>query len=226
MRRDPATARLRALSALLGCALLLWLLALLGLGGWAGEGEAGVPAPWTLPQREAAAERLDTPDAYAEIGARPLFSAGRRPQPFVLDADGDASASGPEFVLTGVLMTSTLNVAILTPGDGGEPVQVHPGEGLPGRPDWQLHSLAPRHALFQTPDGLIRFDLRGIDADAAPLVPELTAPVQAEEADQGALNGSVHNQEHQARIEAIRRRVAERRAQQRDEQAVLPHSNQ
>jgi len=222
MPANPASARGRLLLVLAGSALLLWLLALLGLGGGVGEGTPAEPSPWVLPEHEASRERLQALEVYAEIGARPLFNPGRRPQPFVIDTGAAGKTSGPEFALSGVVITQSLNLVILTPGDGDEPVQVHLGEALPGRPGWQLHTLAPRHALFQTPEGPVRFDLRGVQDVVNP-----PAPASAAEAgrDERALNGVIHNQEHQARIEAVRRRVAERRAQQQDEPAVSSHSN-
>jgi len=230
MDRDPARARMWLFSALSGSALLLWLLALLGLGGWVDEGEITPPPAWALPERETAVERLGALEAYAHIGARPLFNESRRPQPFVLDHGVNGNASGAEFALSGVLITPALNLAILTPDDGGVPVQVHLGEVFPGRPEWQLHTLAPRHAVFQTPDGPVRLDLRSVEDSQAPPVPAPAMDAgQILDSGPDPLNGRVHHQEHQARIEAVRRRVAERRTQLQAEQAeqvTSSHSNQ
>jgi len=218
MRRDPVAARLWAVSSLAAAAALLWIAALFGLGGWTGGAPPASAPLWTLPQREATAGHLGAPEAYAEIGARPLFTRDRRPQPFVIDAGESASASTPEFILTGVLLTPTLEVAILTPGEGGEPVRVQRGEALPGRPGWHLRALAPRQAVFDTPGGLIRLELRGSN-DAT--VPVLAVPGGGT-ADAGgpAPNDGVRSAEHQARIEAVRQRVAERRAQLREQAAT------
>jgi len=218
MRRDPAVARLWLVSSLAAAAALLWIAALFGLGGWTGGAPPAAVPPWTLPPREAAAGRLGEPEAYAEIGARPLFTRDRRPKPFVIDAGETTSTSAPELILTGVLITPTLEVAILTPGEGGEPVRVQRGEALPGRPGWHLRALAPRQAVFDTPDGLIRLELRGSHDAAAPVL----AVPGGGAADAGGQipNDGVRSAEHQARIEAVRQRVAERRAQLREQAAT------
>jgi len=218
MRSDPATARRWVVLALAAAAGLLWIMTLFGLGGWTGGAPPAAAPPWTLPPREAAAGYLGAPEAYAEIGTRPLFTRDRRPQPFVIDAGESASASAPEWVLTGVLLTPTLEVAILTPGEGGEPVRVQRGEALPGRPGWHLRALAPRQAVFDTPDGLIRLELRGSNAAAAPVLAVPGGGAAA--AGRQIPNDGVRSAEHQARIEAVRRRVAERRAQLSEQAAT------
>jgi len=100
MRRDPAAAQRWLVWALVAAAGLLWIAAVFGLGGGIG-GEPRAAAPlWTLPPRAAPAERLAAPEAYVEIGTRPLFTHDRRPQPFVIDTGEAVSARAPEFVLT------------------------------------------------------------------------------------------------------------------------------
>jgi len=177
MPADPASARLRALLVLTGAAALLWLCALLGLGGWTGEVAAIDVPPWTLPEHAATAAAVDSEDTWMVIGERPLFTPDRKPQPFMIDAGDTGNASAADFTLTGVLITPALEVAILTPAAGGEAVRVRRGEEFPGRHGWQLHELAPRHVLFQTPGGLVRFDLRGSDeATALPTSPRTGNP--------------------------------------------------
>jgi len=230
MPGDAARARRWLLLVLAGTAALLWLLTLSGLGGWmALDGEAQAPPPPALAGGDVtASERLEALEAYADVGSRPLFTPDRRPHPFVIDAEQDDAVSQTDFTLTGVMMTPTLEMAILTPRDGGDPVRVHKGEGLPDRAGWQLMQVEPRRVVFQTPEGARQFELSGADAEAGALmaVPGGNGAGSNASSSRSAQTDAARNLEHQARIEAVRRRIAERRAQLRQEQAASPGSVQ
>ena len=83
MRVEGIAPRTWLLGTLAGWALLVWLLALLGMGNRVQhlpEDPSLVPR---LPQLATAPpERLGPLSQYSEISARPLFSEDRRPQPF------------------------------------------------------------------------------------------------------------------------------------------------
>ena len=73
----------------------------------------------------AQADRIGTIAQYAETAQRPLFSEDRRPQPFSLQPQGDDNAQQQfDFVLTSVLITPKLSMAIITPTNGGEPIRM------------------------------------------------------------------------------------------------------
>jgi len=216
---------------LAGGAALLWLLTLFGLGGWSNfDGAVETSPPLVLDEVEVAnSERLDALDAYADVSRRPLFAADRRPRPFVIDVGQGDAVSQTDFILTGVMLTPILEMAILTPRDGGDPVKLHRGDDLADRPGWQLIQIEPRRVLFQTPEGVRQFELSGGDGGIGT---RMAAP-----GGDGAVGMSLdspgrprtdaaRNLEHQARIEAVRRRMAERRAQLPQEQAAPSSSVQ
>jgi len=234
MSGDARAARRWLLSVLTGMAALLWLLTLSGLGGWIElDGAAQAPQsplPALTDVNAAASERLDALEAYADVGNRPLFMPDRRPHLFVIDAGQDGALIQTDFTLTGVMMTPSLEMAILTPRDGGDPVRVHKGEGLPDRSGWELILVEPRRVVFQTPEGARQFELSAADGGAAPLMVlpggDGAAANASMASPRSAQTDAARNLEHQARIEAARRRIAERRAQLRQEQVASPDSVQ
>jgi len=227
---DARAARRWLLSVLAGTAALLWLLTLFGLGGWIDlDGTVQAPPPALLADVDAAtSERLDALEAYADVGSRPLFTPDRRPHPFVIDAGQGDAVIQTDFSLTGVMMTPSLEMAILTPRDGGDPVRVHKGDGLPDRSGWQLILVEPRRVVFQTPEGVRQFELSGADGGIAPslTLPSGDGAASNVSSPRSAQTDAARNLEQQARIEAARRRIAERRAQLRQEQEASPGSVQ
>ena len=144
------------LAALAGWALLLWVLAVAGLGR-----SVRVPADdptlaQALPRLPApGTERLGAPGQYAQIGDRSLFSENRRYQRFVINPDDDKADPAEQFdyILTSVLIAPTVNMAILQPAGGGDPIRVKLGEAPEPSPSWVLHSVAARSATFLGPGG-------------------------------------------------------------------------
>ena len=220
-----------------GWALLVWLGALLGMGGRIADPPVVAPAP--LPQPgPVRADRMGPLVQYAEAGSRPLFTQDRRPRTFVAsNPDGDAAASPAatlDFVLTGVLISPQVRLAMLQPTGGGDAQRVREGHAPEGASGWRLVEVQPRVAIFEASDGSrSNLDLRtfgaagapgaartGGDAATPPPPPPAAAPAAVAAAN--AANEAVPDQ---ARIEAIRRRIEARRAQLRAGAAQPNSSN-
>ena len=247
MRIDDAGPRTWLLGAVAGWALALWLLAVAGMGGRISPLEADASLVQPLPEPvPAVAGRLGPPSEYAAISARPLLSPDRRPQPFSLQAEGEG---GPveesfDFLLTGVLITPALKMAILQPAGGGESVRLRVGQSPESAPSWRLVALSSRGAVFEGPGGEQSLELRSYDGGAdprragppprapdpmvdagapmeaspMPVAADVDAPPDMEEAD-GATTS-------QAQMEAIRKRIEARREQLRREARQPPPPQQ
>lgn len=165
MRLEQVGASTGVLAALALWTLLLWLLALGGLGSRVGALADDASLLQPLPQAgEPAAERLGPLPQYAAIGERPLFADDRRHRPFVLDG-GTGETGAPDFdvVLTSVLITPSLQMAIVQPREGGDALRVRVGDAPRGFGNWALRSVSPRAAVFAGPDGERVLELRVYD---------------------------------------------------------------
>ncbi|HZV22879.1 MAG TPA: hypothetical protein VFF93_03850 [Luteimonas sp.] len=185
MRVEGIAPRTWLLGTVAGWALLVWLLALLGMGNRVQhlpEDPSLVPR---LPQlAPAPPERLGPLSQYSEISARPLFSEDRRPQPFSLTADGDGdNAPKFDYVLTSVLITPTLKMAIVQPSAGGDSIRVKLGEAADALPSYRLTALNPRSAVFEGPDGEHALDLRVFDGNGGQPPTAVQAPEETTDAD-------------------------------------------
>lgn len=163
MRRDAWTARTWLLAAVAGWALLAALLALFGLGSRIAPLPADPALVQALPSLPASPpERLGALPQYAEVGQRPLFSEDRRPKPFFLSGEKTA-APAFDLVLSSVLITPALRLAIVQPAQGGEGLRVKVGDAPAGFAGWRLVELEPRRAVFEGPDGRRELALRVFD---------------------------------------------------------------
>jgi len=163
MRPDAVDPRTGLLAAIAGWAVLVYVLMLFGLGGRIAplpDDAAGTGLPQLPP---AAPDRVGPLAQYAEIGQRPLFSRNRQPQPFFLPGQEEGAQQGFDFVLSSVLVTPALKLAILQPAQGGEGVRVKLGEAPQGLPSWRLVELEPRSAVFDGPEGRRTLELRVFD---------------------------------------------------------------
>ncbi|UNK48929.1 general secretion pathway protein GspN [Lysobacter sp. S4-A87] len=180
MRLDDAGPRTWLLATVAGWALLAWLLAVAGMGRHAPALEADPSQLRPLPSTRAqAAERLGPLAQYAPIGARPLFSQDRQPKPFFLQGqgEGDSKSNAFDYLLTSVLITPTLHMAILQPADGSESVRVKLGEVPESHPSWRLTALDARSAVFEGPEGRREMTLRVFDGQGGqPPTPLNTVP--------------------------------------------------
>lgn len=189
VRAEDIAPRTWLLAALAGWAVLAWLMALAGMGGrvapLADDPSLLQPLP---PVRANAPQRLGPLTQYGEIAARPLFTDDRRPKPFSLRADEGEAANTFDYILTSVLITPALKLAILQPSAeaqagaaaqgeaGGGPIRVKLGESAEQASSWRLVALEPRSAVFAGPEGERTLELRAFDGTGgAPATPASAA---------------------------------------------------
>lgn len=186
MRIDSFGPRTWLLAALAGWALLVWVLALFGMGGQIrplADDPSLVNALPKLPQQTP--ERLGPLAQYSEIAARPLLSQNRRPQPFFIQGqEGGEQPQTFDFVLTSVLITPRLQMAILQPTQGGEGVRLKIGDAPESAQGWRVAEIHPRSVVIEGPDGPRTLELRVFDGlsgqppSASPASPGSAPPVQ------------------------------------------------
>lgn len=209
------------LAAACGWALLLWLLALFGLGGRVGlvRAPTSLALPAALP---AQADRVGPLSDYPQAVQRPLFTQDRRPRAF-LAAGADAAVAGAgggelDFILTGTLITPTVRLAVLQPSAGGDAQRVREGSTPEGAAGWRLIEVQPRRAVFEGSGGQMTLDLRTFGTAGAPpsAVPaEANAPTAAADAAPAAAASAGDDAASQQQADDIRRRIEARRAQLR-----------
>lgn len=226
-RFERAGALTWLLAAVSAWAALLWLAALAGMGSHLRATPVLVADPLPPPTVEQPA-RIGPLAQYAEAASRPLFTEDRRPRNFIAtnpegDGDGAAQAQTLDFILTGVLISPQVELAVLQPNGGGESQRVRVGKSPEGAAGWQLLRLEPRRAIFQGNGGEVALDLRTFGEAGSPAPPpgsqtSVVAPVVAANAAASAAADAASAtapQADAARIEAIRQRIEARRAQQR-----------
>ena len=222
----PATWMLGAVAA---WALCLLVLSFVGLGGRVGPHPADPALGPPIPELRFSenAQRLGAPSDYLAVGERPLFSPDRRPAPVaVVSTEQQAPFNG---VLTSVLLTGQLRMAIFSEENGAISKRVRLGDTVPGT-SWRLAQLEPRRAVLEGPEGQRVLDLRVFDgqggqaptAVAAAITEDRPAggnpPTMVEQAAQANAEAQ-RSAGDQAQIDAIRARIEARRAQLREQQA-------
>lgn len=162
MRLETAGVKTWLAGALALWALLAWGLALVGMGGRIQPLEDDPSLMGALPQAgNLPPERLGPLAQYPEIADRPLFTSDRRPKEFLINPDGEGEAEDTfDFVLTSVLLTPGLQMAILQPTGGGESVRLKVGDAPDGARNWRLSTLSPRSVVFDGPEGEKTLELR------------------------------------------------------------------
>ncbi|KGM55164.1 hypothetical protein N800_00610 [Lysobacter daejeonensis GH1-9] len=165
MRVDTARPWTWLLVGAAGWGALAWALALAGMGErmptLPDDAALAKPLP---PLRNAQPSRIGPLGQYSEIGQRPLFATDRRPKPFFLQGAGDANAATAfDYVLTSVMITPNLQLAILQPPDGSQSLRVKLGDAPEPQPAWRLVSLNARSAVFEGPEGQKTLELRVFD---------------------------------------------------------------
>jgi len=163
---------------------------------------------------------------YKVINEKPVFNESRQPVIAELDSDpidDDATEikDAPDVRLTGVVITSGMKIASLTPADANlETVRAHEGEALTGEfLGWQVTAVNPRAVVLESRDGQsLELDLQIHDVKIQE-PPTPVAPVTKTRAGSGE-GGEGANEEDEplSRAEQIRQRIAERREELRLEQ--------
>lgn len=204
------------LAAVCGWALLVWMQALLGMGGRLAEVAPAPPPPLPRPLPPVP-DRIGPLAQYAEAAAHPLFTEDRRPRAFLASAADETGAAGTQtfdFLLTGVLISPQARLAILQPAAGGDSQRVREGATPEGAPGWRLLEVQPRRAVFEGPGGQTTLELRTFGvAGAPPVIPGADVPVDGAD----AAAGNAQAPDEARRIEDIRRRIEARRAQMRSQ---------
>lgn len=167
MRTDAIGPRTWLLVAVAGWALMAWLLAVSGMGGVIRPLPADPSLVQALPQlRPPAAERLGPLGQYAQMSARPLFSETRQPESFFISGEeGGEQPQSFDFILTSVLITPRLQMAILQGKEGGESVRVKLGEAPESSPNWRVVEIHPRSVVIAGPEGQQTLELRVFDGN-------------------------------------------------------------
>lgn len=185
MQIDSFAPRTWLLATLAGWALLVLILALFGMGGQIrplpDDPSLVTALPKLSPQPP---ERLGPLAQYSEIAARPLLSPSRKPQPFFISGqEGGEQPQTFDFVLTSVLITPQLQMAILQPTQGGEGVRLKVGDAPESAQSWRVTEIHPRSVVIQGPEGPRTLELRVFDGlsgqppSATPLGPGATPQV-------------------------------------------------
>ncbi len=178
---------------------------------------------------------------YLEVGTRPLLMLDRRPG-VVQAAPGDNSAAELDVSLGSVLITPTLKMALFRENKDGASRRVRLGDLIEGT-GWRLVQLEPRRAILEGPTGQRQMDLLVFNgkggqsptpiAVAVPAAVENNTPMQNPPpvnvtpvnvsplqtttnnvAPVASTTPSINqNMTQEQQIEAIRQRIAARRAQ-------------
>ncbi|MBN8265628.1 MAG: general secretion pathway protein GspN, partial [Xanthomonadales bacterium] len=158
------------LAAFAGWAILAWVAALAGMGGHIAPAQADPPGALPV-SKPAVPDRIGPLSQYGEAAARPLFTTDRRPRAFLATSpegsDGAAPAQSLDFVLTGVLISPQVQLAILQPTGGGESQRVQVGKSPEGVAGWRLVEVQPRRAVFEGGSGQSTLELRTFGASDA-----------------------------------------------------------
>lgn len=205
MRTDAIGPRTWLLAALAGWAITAWLLALFGMGGSIRPLPADPGLVQALPQlRPPAAERLGPMAQYSETGARPLFSENRQPEPFFISGEeGGEQSQSFDFVLSSVLITPGLKMAILQATEGGESVRVKLGESPESAPNWQLVEINPRSVVIAGPEGRQTLELRVFDGVGGQAPTTASVAPAAAAADAAAMPADQATPQAQARRKSV-----------------------
>jgi len=182
MRAEDVGARTWLYAGLAGWALCVWILAMFGMGGSIDRLGDDPSLRQALPEPSApGAQRLGPMAQYGDVAARPLFTDNRRPQPFVIDPMGEAEGASNDFdyVLSSVLRTPALQMVILQPAGGGDPVRVKLGDAPGTAPGWVLQSVAARSAVFAGPEGERSLELRVFDGTGGQAPTPMSSPIAA-----------------------------------------------
>ncbi len=227
------------LALLGGCALLAAAIVSVVLG--VGQGIRPAPA-MSAAQVAAGADgdkgefQLPAFDTYAEVINRPLFNEDRRPMVSTDETeDPDNQTQTPEepkvelnVAVTGIIITPETQLAMVTNNVTKEMLRMKVGMALDGEQSgWILTGIKPRRLVFNggsqgTAEVKLETFTQALKGGAPPPPRRNVVTPNKPKTEEGAPPASSRNQadsdsDRAARAEEIRRRVAERRAQLREE---------
>ena len=177
--RMPVSTRLWSAAVVAAAAFCGWALL------WPAPAQDGVDAgAGTLPvYPQVSAPPMQAPNPADAAWARPLFFNDRNPRvASVGDESGISgdSANGFMATLTGIVRSPGLELATLSPGQGGgKPLRVRLGNEVETQPGWRLVALGPRTATFRNGEQEQVLKLEARNALNAP--PPAAAPMQGSE---------------------------------------------
>ncbi|MCL1636191.1 general secretion pathway protein GspN [Luteimonas sp. SX5] len=165
MRADGIGVRTWLLAAIAGWALLVWILAIAGMGGGISPLPADAALAPQLPPAPSASRLVShNMNEYGEATTRPLFFSDRRPKPFSLQPGGDVATQETfDYVLSSVLIAPGLRMAILQSPDGANSIRLKLGEASEKLPGWRLTELTPRSATIASATETRSLELRVFD---------------------------------------------------------------
>jgi len=174
---------------------------------------------------------MGTLNDYQVVNDKPVFNESRSPvidDEELIDEPGPGEIEvkdAPDVRLTGVVITPGMKIASLTPADGNlETVMAHEGDSLTGEfVGWQVTTVNPRTVVLESRDGQsLELDLQVHDAKIEeppkPAATTLSVAANAAQALAGKSTDDAEDDEPLSRAEQIRQRIAERRAELRQEQ--------
>jgi general secretion pathway protein N len=153
---NARSARIITLSLAGTCGLmaLAGLLAWMGAGrgyGWLAESEA--PPLTGVGRIDTEAVSMPADAEFAEVRQRPIFNEDRKPTPIVKEeAKPDAPPVPLNITLTGIILTPSVQLAMVRDNAKGEAVSLRLGMPLPGEQQgWTLSEIRPRSVVFKNP---------------------------------------------------------------------------
>ena len=217
------------------------LLALVAAALFAGMGSGVGPAPSADAESERPVPNVDAAtsfglaeeSAYAIIAERPVFNETREPEvdeaevveSGMVDPDDPTGSGEPppplEVQVKGIILAPDVRVAIVTDPASQETLRLREGMPLEGElAAWTLAEIQPRKLVF---DGAgadqveVELQVNTGALSGGPAVTNRTARTPPTEVGNEQQPSPTDEMDAQARAEEIRRRVAERRAQLREE---------
>jgi general secretion pathway protein N len=231
MRTEAWSGPTWLLAAVAGWAMLVWLLAAMGMGSRVGPYRGSDAQSTELPAVPVASPAtLQGLEHYSLIAERPVFSTDRLPRAFRLARDAQSAATG-DVRLTGVVISPGLQMATLQTPAGASLRLVLDGPEVAG---WRLVSLQPRAVVVEGASGKRRLELqtygeRSGQAGPAPAEAGASLPAgtatgdRAADATPRALEPAATTP---AQIEALRQRIEARQRQLEQGQAPSPASGE
>lgn len=128
-------------------AAAIFVTMLCGVGDSVRWGPAGTAQPASAGGNAAHERRSHVPPlhAYAAVWQRPLFNQDRQPAPSSGDAGPRVSLG--DLQLTGIIITPGLRMALMHDRKTHHDIRVREGASVPDG-SWVLHELQPRRAVF------------------------------------------------------------------------------